>query len=212
MPTRRRATEPTAAASAGGDLHAIYTVGHSNHRIERFIELLRGADITLVVDVRSMPASRRFPQFNRAALTSALAEAGIDYAWLGDTLGGRPPQTEAATARPDYEQMAAQPQFARGLERVLALRGDHRPALMCAEREPLDCHRVVLVGRHLAKQGAELRHILADGYVEPHQALEDRLLEKQGYDDEDLVTSTLPRTERIERAWTDRGRHMMRLR
>jgi uncharacterized protein (DUF488 family) len=211
MPTRRPAAGKAAAAGSAGDAaHPIYTVGHSNHRIERFLDLLRGAGITLVVDVRSLPASRRFPQFNRAALTAALAEAGIDYLWLGDALGGRPPQADGGAARPDYGQMAAQPQFGQALKRVLELRGKHRPALMCAEREPLDCHRVVLVGRHLAKQGAELRHVLADGNIEPHAALEDRLLELHGYDDGDLLTSTLPRAERVERAWTDRGRHMTR--
>jgi uncharacterized protein (DUF488 family) len=211
MPARRPAAGKAAAGgSASEAAQPIHTVGHSNHRIERFLELLRGAGITLVADVRSLPASRRFPQFNRSALTAALAEAGIGYLWLGDTLGGRPPQAAAAMARPDYEQMAAQPQFARALLQLLDLRNEQRPALMCAEREPLDCHRVVLVGRHLARQGAELRHILADGNIEPHAALEDRLLELHGYDDGDLLMSTLPRADRVERAWTDRGRHMMR--
>jgi uncharacterized protein (DUF488 family) len=211
MATRRHSAGRTkAAADAGGAANPIYTVGHSNHNIERFLALLRGARVTLVVDVRTLPASRRFPQFHRAALTAALSDAGIGYLWLGDALGGRPQKADGSAPAADYEQMASQPQFARGLARVLELSGKQFPALMCAEREPLDCHRVVLVGRHLARQGAELRHILADGNIEPHAALEDRLLELHGYDDGDLLTSTLPRAERVERAWTDRGRHMTR--
>ncbi|HKU96405.1 MAG TPA: DUF488 domain-containing protein, partial [Vineibacter sp.] len=122
----------------------IYSIGHSNHPIERFIALLRDAGIAAVLDVRSVPQSRHAPQFGRQKLAAALAAAGIGYVFLGDALGGKP--TDAAL-RPDgvadYELMAATSAFKAGLARVAAEGDGRRATLMCAEKAPLDCHRTV---------------------------------------------------------------------
>jgi uncharacterized protein (DUF488 family) len=157
------------------DHAVVYTVGHSNHPIERFVELLRRPGSTAVADVRSVPYSRRCPQFGRPRLERSLRESGIAYVYLGGELGGRP--TDPALlkdGKPDYERMAAAPAFAAGLDRIVDGTHRYRIAIMCAEREPLDCHRFLLVSPRLLERGVGVRHILADGTVEPHEVTQTR--------------------------------------
>lgn len=157
------------------DRAVVYTIGHSNHPIERFVELLRSAGITAVADVRSIPRSRRWPQFGRARIERTLAEAGIGYVYLGTELGGRPGDPVLFTdGKPDYGRMAATPAFSAGLDRVVDGAQRYRIALMCAEREPLECHRFLLVSPYLLERGVAVRHILADGAIEPHDVTQGR--------------------------------------
>jgi len=152
------------------DRPAVYTIGHSNHPIERFIQMLRDADITAIADVRSVPYSRRWPQFGRGPLERSLADAGIAYVYLGKELGGRPDDPALQRdGKPDYHRMAATPEFHAGLDRVVRGTQRYRIALMCAEREPLACHRFLLVSPPLVERGLAVRHILADGTIEPHE-------------------------------------------
>jgi uncharacterized protein (DUF488 family) len=156
----------------------LFTIGHSNHPIERFLELARGAGITAIADVRSTPASRRYPWFNQARLAPRLAQEGIAYVPLGDALGGRPRDfrlyRDDGTA--DYDAMARTDDFRAGLDRVAEGARRFRVCLMCAEREPLDCHRCLLVARALAERGLAIGHVLVDGAIEPHAQTEERLL------------------------------------
>ena len=159
----------------------LFTIGHSNHPIERFLELVRGADVTAIADVRSIPASRRYHWFNAARLKARLEAEGIAYVPLGDALGGRP--REARLYRDgvaDYAAMACTQEFRAGLDRVGEGARRYRVCLMCAEREPLDCHRCLLVAPALAARGFAIGHILADGSIEPHEKTEDRLLAMAG--------------------------------
>lgn len=151
----------------------IKTIGHSNHPIERFVELLKAGGVALLVDVRSMPWSRRFPQFGRERLAKTLGEAGIDYVWEGEALGGKPGQGGG------YNELAARPAFKTALDRVIDRGRDTTACLMCAEKEPLDCHRTVLVSRRLAERGVAIEHLLADGTTRPHVDIEEALLGKQ---------------------------------
>jgi len=150
----------------------IRTIGHSNHPLERFIALLKAGGIQRLVDVRSTPYSRRFPQFGRERLARAVAEAGIDYAWEGAALGGKPPGGGG------YEEMAARAEFAEALDRLIEQNARATLCLMCAEKEPLDCHRTLLVSRRLAERGVAIEHLLADGTVRPHADVEEALLAK----------------------------------
>jgi hypothetical protein len=156
----------------------LFSIGHSNHPLERFLALLEGAQVETIVDVRSKPFSRRFPWFSQTPLAERLREAGIAYLWRGEALGGRP--ADPALMRDgvaDYDTMAQTPAFETALaELITDARKNTRSCLMCAEREPLDCHRCLLIARALAARGLSVGHILADGTIEPHARTEDRLL------------------------------------
>src|SRR5580704_6130313 len=182
----------------------LFSIGHSNIPVERFVGLLRGASVDAVADVRSTPASRRFPWFSGKNLAPRLQGDGIAYLQFGDTLGGRP--GDAALYRDgvaDYEKMAQQPEFCAGLDRLLKVATQHRVCLMCAEREPLDCHRCLLVSRALAERGCTVGHILHDGAVEPHAATEERLLADSGPNADLFVTG---QSEQLAAAYRRRCR------
>ena len=158
-------------------LFDLFSIGHSNIPAERFIGLLRHAGANAIADVRSTPFSRRFPWFSGKNLAATLAQHGMAYLAYGEALGGRP--RDAALYRDgvaDYEAMARQRDFQIALDRLTAEGTQRRVCLMCAEREPLDCHRCLLVARSLAERGLAIGHILHDGTVEPHAATEARLL------------------------------------
>ncbi len=143
----------------------------------RFIDLLQGAGIDCVADVRSTPFSRRNPQFSQKALAAALKDAGIEYWFLGDALGARSKDPDCyEDGKASYARIAATPGFRQAIDDLAERSHKTRIALMCAEKEPLECHRTILVGRALAQRGVELQHILADGRIEPHDELEARLL------------------------------------
>ena len=178
----------------------IKTIGHSNHPIEHFVDLLKQGGVERLVDVRSMPYSRRFPQFGRERLSRSLAEAGIDYIWEGAALGGKP------SGGGSYETMATRPDFKEALDRVIAQSAATTLCLMCAEKDPLDCHRTVLVSRRLAERGVAIEHLLADGRTEPHAAVEEKLLAKQA--GADLFED---RSQQLARAYTNRERAMKRV-
>jgi uncharacterized protein (DUF488 family) len=155
----------------------LFTVGHSNIPIERFVALLRQAGVTAIADVRSVPASRRFPWFSKNNLAKYLAREGIDYAAMGDVFGGRPRQERLyRDGVADYEAMTEKLQFQEALAGLMTDAERSRICLMCAEREPLDCHRCLLLARSLAERGVAVGHILHDGAIEPHADTERRLL------------------------------------
>jgi uncharacterized protein (DUF488 family) len=182
----------------------LFSIGHSNIPAERFVALLREAGVDTIADVRSPPFSRRFPWFSGKNLAATLAQHGMTFLAYGDALGGRP--RDAGLYRDgvaDYEAMAQQPEFLIGLDRLLADAVRARVCLMCAEREPLDCHRCLLVARSLAERGLTIGHILHDGTVEPHAATEQRLLALAGASDDLFVTG---QDERLAAAYRRRAR------
>lgn len=165
----------------------VYTIGHSTHPIERFLQLLTGHHITAVADVRSQPASRFKPQFNREALRAALEGAGIAYAFLGAELGAR--SRDASCYRGgqvQFDRLAQTTKFQDGLDRIERGISRHRVALMCAEKDPLTCHRTILVARQLVDRGVEVAHILEDARLESHDAAMARLLHELRLDGADL--------------------------
>jgi len=147
----------------------LYTIGHSNHPIERFLALLRQHGVTAVCDVRSKPHSRYNPHFDREALKSALEAAGIAYVFLGKELGARSDDPSCYLyGKVQYTKLAQTALFREGLKRVRDGMKSYTIALMCAEKEPLDCHRTILVSRQLAESGLRIEHIHEDGRLEPH--------------------------------------------
>ncbi len=177
----------------------VFTIGHSTHSIEAFVALLQRYDITEVADVRSSPYSRFNPQFNREPLVNSLATCGIEYAFCGRKLGGRPDDASCyENGQVCYDRVNKTRPFQRGLERIMQDMTSYRVALMCSEKEPLECHRTLLVAQALQGQCVAVEHILTDGGLETHAAAMDRLLAMHGHpQQEDLFGH---REERIARA------------
>jgi uncharacterized protein (DUF488 family) len=168
----------------------VLTIGHSTHTPDTFIALLRMHGVEAVADVRSSPFSRFNPQFNRDALEQLLKVNGIRYVFLGRELGARSEDRSCYDeGRVQYARLARTPLFQSGLDRVLQGAERFRVALMCAEKEPLECHRSLLVAKALAERGQPVVHIHADGHRETHEAAMERLLDMTGLSKEDLFRS-----------------------
>ncbi len=171
------ALPPGEAAQLGKRL---FSVGHSHHRIEVFVALLRGAGITAVADVRSSPYSRRLPQFNRGELEAELRANEIAYLYLGNQLGGRPPSAELYDQNGvvDYERVRQTAAFRQGLTQLVRALKQDTIALLCAEEDPLDCHRGLMIAPALTELGIAPRHLRKDGAAETMTEMEERLLKK----------------------------------
>ena len=182
--------------------HPVLTIGHSNHPLDTLIALLQRHHVTALADVRSAPYSRFNPQFNRESLTGSLKRVGIEYVYLGQALGGRSEDPACyEDGRVRYDRVAGTETFRHGLDRVVQGAAEHNIALLCAEREPLECHRTLLVARALDERGMEVAHIHADGELESHEEVMDRLL--QLFDlapDGDLFRTAQPREELVAEA------------
>ena len=179
----------------------VYTVGHSNHTLERFIELLRTHLIEVVVDVRSSPYSRYATWFDREPLKASLSEGGVMYLFLGDKLGGLPKAAEFYDKEGYvlYGRVAASPEFAQGIERLMTGISDYRIALMCGEENPTDCHRNLLIGKVLADRDVEVIHIRGDGTLKPRvipQGPEQLALGSEGGEPEWTSTQSVSRRSR----------------
>ncbi len=155
----------------------LFTIGHSSHEIGTFLDLLERHGITLLADVRSSPYSRFNPQFNQETLTAALQSRGIEYAFLGRELGARREERECYVGQQvRYDRVARLPVFQQGLDFLRQAAAQGRVALVCAEKDPLTCHRTILVCRNLRKDDIAISHILEDGTVETNAEAENRLL------------------------------------
>ncbi len=154
----------------------IYTIGHSDHTTPGFIDLLRQHRITLVVDVRSQPYSRWAPQFNRETLEQDLKGAGIAYRFMGDALGGRPPDPElCAAGSPDYRRMEQTDAYRRGIDLLLDLAHTHHLTIMCGEGDYRECHRHLLISQTLLKHGSDVVHIKPDGQTVEAERIAEQL-------------------------------------
>ena len=159
--------------------YELFTIGHSNHTIFDFLRLLLSHGVNALVDVRSHPYARFHSQFNREVLAADLKKAKIAYVFLGRELGAR--RREAACYegnRADYGLVAKLPIFREGLRRIREGVRKYRIAVMCAERDPIDCHRGILICRHLREEPITIQHIRHDGSLEAHADLEERVVER----------------------------------
>lgn len=169
-------------------MNQLFTIGHSTHEFAKFLELLKQHRIEVIADVRSRPYSR-FEWFSRPALEKALKENGIRYVFLGEELGARREERECYIGlRADYDLISLTSAFQSGMKRLRSGVEGFRVALMCSEREPLDCHRTVLVCRH-AKAFADISHIHADGRLESHADAEIRMQARYDVAQDDFFRS-----------------------
>jgi uncharacterized protein (DUF488 family) len=159
----------------------IYTIGHSTHPAEYFLELLTAHGINCVVDVRSVAASRYNPQYNQKRLSEFLSSHGIAYLHFAEAFGARQtlPEVLDENGRVDFEKVRQSSSFHSGIQRLRqGMAKGYTVALMCAESDPLDCHRFVMITPALVDEGFEVRHVLKDKSLLSNPELEDRLLKK----------------------------------
>ena len=157
------------------DTSTAHTVGHSNHSLEAFLDLLERHGIEVVVDVRSSPYCRYATHFNKEILQHELRARRFRYLFLGDVIGGRPDGDEFydADGRVLYGRLAKSSQFTQGIQRLRDGIERYRVALMCGEEDPTGCHRRLLIGRVLDGEGIRVLHIRGDGRLQSEKELTD---------------------------------------
>ncbi len=178
------------AAGAGA---AIWTVGHSSRSIEELVRILAGVPIRLLVDVRRMPRSRRYPHFDQGALRAALEGHGIVYHWAGAQLGGRraprpgSPHLALEEGLRGYADHMGTEAFARALDQLSRLAARGSLAILCAERDPERCHRSLLADA-LVLRGHPVTHLIDGASHRPH-VLHPQLRVVEGVPAYDLMVS-----------------------
>lgn len=159
----------------------LYTIGHSQHEFEYFGNLLKKYQISYLLDVRSTPYSKYAETYNKEHLSSLLATKGVQYSFMGKFFGARPDNVELYNEEGylDFEKVVCSDLFIKGMENVnLGLKRGNNIALMCTEKDPMDCHRAIMVARAFSLNGIDVRHILSNGKLQTQQELDERLLDK----------------------------------
>ncbi len=155
----------------------IFTIGYSSFTLEVFLNTLKKHKITAVADVRSLPYSQFKPEFNRESLKKELYKNSIAYVFLGEECGARVDDPKCyIDGKVNYDLVAQNPKFKNGIERIKKGTEKYTIVLMCAEKDPITCHRTILVCRNLQFAGVKIKHILSNSRVESHKYSEQRLL------------------------------------
>ncbi len=155
----------------------LFTIGYSNLSLASFISILKKHRIGAIADVRSSPFSKYNPEFNFNGLENALKKHEIAYVFLGEELGARRTEAECyKNGKVSYTLVSETLLFKQGIKRLLTGVEKMRVSLMCAEKDPINCHRFVLICHHLRRQLNEIKHILDNGEVENNVQSEERLL------------------------------------
>jgi uncharacterized protein (DUF488 family) len=188
--------------------NTLFTIGYSSRSIDNFIALLERHKITALCDVRSVPYSTRNPRFNREPLKKVLQSRNIEYVFLGEELGARPKDSSSyVDGKAIYQKIAESALFKNGLERIrLGMEKDYVLALMCAEKDPMACHRSILICRNLRDRLIDIRHIIDHDTIETQADLERRLVAQLKLHP-DLFKDTDPNAL-IERAYEAQGDRM----
>ncbi len=176
----------------------LFTVGHSNRSIDEFLVLLQTNDISAIADVRSQPYSKYTPHFNRENLKAFLKDGNIEYVFLGEELGARRSESTCyVDQQAKYELIEKTPAFNSGLERIQKGAASHRIAMMCSEKDPLTCHRTILIAKCL-RSDFDIQHIISAENLESQDEAEKRLLRLWGMEGHDLFLSA---DEQLEDAY-----------
>ena len=184
----------------------IYTIGYSAFDIDSFICALKDYGVNCLIDVRSVPSSSYFPEYNEKALKNRLETEHIRYRHYPE-FGARQPEQQyySQNGYLDFDHYLKSHEFLGGIKRVLAgIQMNYCFSLMCAEKDPINCHRAIMVARGFEEAGCNVQHIRVDGggkpFLEDQRELEKRLMKKQG-DDPDQISMLETMEERIARAY-----------
>lgn len=187
-------------------MNPIFTIGYSGIQQESFVSHLQANGCTIVCDIRSFPSSRYRPEFSRREFKAKLNQSGLKYAFFGEELGARPKDRNCyRNGVAEYDLIAQRDFFQQALRRLSIGSKTETLALVCSEADPIECHRAILVARHLKNLVSDIRHIHTSGELETHSELEDRLVDLYG-----TAPPPLLRTERehilgIEDAYKKQG-------
>lgn len=160
-------------------MQKLYTIGHSVHTVERFVDLLNKYDINCLIDVRSTPYSRFTPQYNISEIKKILQNDQKQYIFMGEEFGARRPDLTLydSSGVLDFNKVIKSSLFQSGVKRVkTGLDKGFNIAFMCTEKDPIDCHRSILVGRAFDDEKFDVSNIHEDGSAETQEELIERLL------------------------------------
>lgn len=191
----------------------IYTIGHSTHQIDFFLELLNKYSVNCIIDVRSVAASSYNPQYNKEPLSNFLKKNNITYLHFSEEFGARhsDPDLLDEEGKVDFEKVRKSYSFKNGIERIwLGLEKNFVISLMCSESEPFDCHRFSMVSIALEKEGFDVKHILKDKSIKSNAQLENLLLKK--YDKKlpkpDMFTPNVSLEDQLQVAYKLRNKEI----
>jgi len=191
----------------------IYTIGHSTHQIDFFLELLKKYSVNCIIDVRSVAASSYNPQYNKEPLSNFLKKNNITYLHFSEEFGARhsDPDLLDEEGKVDFEKVRKSYSFKNGIERIWqGLEKNFVISLMCSESEPFDCHRFSMVSIALEKEGFDVKHILKDKSIKSNAQLENLLLKK--YDKKlpkpDMFTPNVSLEDQLQVAYKLRNKEI----
>ncbi len=183
--------------------NVLFTIGYSPHILDSFLRVLNKHKITAVADVRTMPYSQFKPEFNKDNLSIFLNKHSIAYVFLGELCGARVEDPSCyVNGKVDYILVAESLKFKEGVKRIINGMEKYRIALMCAEKDPITCHRTILICRNLSDKGINIKHIMSNGRTEDHKDSEQRLLKIFGLNHPDMFRSE---QQRLDDAYTRQG-------
>jgi len=181
----------------------LFTIGYAPHTLDSFLRVLQRHQITALADVRSSPYSQYKPEFNKEKLSDFLKENNIAYVFLGDECGARVEDPACyINGKVDYKLVVETQNFKKGLERIKKGMENFRIVLMCAEKDPITCHRTILICRSLIDGEININHILSNGKVEDHKSSEYRLMKLFKLNHQDLFCSE---QQRLDDAYSRQG-------
>lgn len=191
----------------------IYTIGYASKSLDDLIELIQVKGIATVVDVRSVPYSKRYSEFNKESLGNKCAKRNVRYIYLGHLLGAR--QTDQNLLFPDgkvdFNLLAKSENYSQGIDQIIHLNETVAPiCLLCAEKDPYKCHRSILLGRVLANKGYKLEHYVSDNVSFSQNDIEDRLLKEYApdYMQSTLFAPSISREEALEKVYKIRNKEI----
>lgn len=184
-------------------MNELFTIGYSPHTLDSFLRILVKYQITAVADVRSSPYSQFKPEFNKDSFSNFLKEQNIAYVFLGDYCGARVEDKNCyVNGKVDYNLVSSSSKFKEGLERIKKGMEKYRIVLMCAEKDPITCHRTILICRNVLTKGIVIKHILSSGMFEEHQDSEQRLMKIFNLNHPDLFRTE---KQRLDDAYSRQG-------
>jgi len=184
-------------------MNKLYTIGYSPHTLDSFLDTLNKYHITAIADVRSTPYSQFKPEFNKDKFKEFLKKHNIAYVFLGDLCGARVEDSSCyVNGKVNYSLVSENPKFKEGLERIKKGMQRYLIALMCAEKDPITCHRTILICRNLVATNIKIKHILSNGKIEEHKESEQRLMKIFNLNHPDLFQTE---QQRLDEAYSRQG-------